>query len=342
MPTAITPADISPGTTGSYQSVDITAQVGADAGSVAAVHLRVFNNSAGNLSVGVRATGSTDDEYDDLVGGEWIDWTIGVDSSDAFECHIESASIEVYMWGYSTSDEAEFLTDGIDFESSLTQATWSNVDESASFSNTIQIAFGSLRSTGFSFGAWGLRPDTSTDTTTHNGPRTGSGDLKTWAIYCSSETFEMNLANLSERTVLLNGILYAGVTGGVNKDVFDPHDNTQNNTWQTADVTSGSNVNAGDEFALAHVYCTNSQSHTIGIRPDSGGPSHTKANSTSRHSYSFVPMAAGDLVDIFANDGGQSDPRVALGIYATADSSPAGGGGTPAVRRSLMTMGVGR
>ena len=325
MPTAITPTDISPGTTGSYQSVDITSNVGSDAGNVEAVHLRVYNGGTGSLSVGVRATSSTDDEYDDLIADAWYDWTIGVDSNDTFECHIESSDVEVWMWGYSTTDEAEFLTDGDDFESDLTEGSWSNVDQSANFTETVEIVFGSTRSTGFSFGALGLRPDTSTDATTHNGPRSGSGDLVPWAMYCNSETFEMLLGNLSERTVLLNGIIYTGVTGGVNRDVFDPHDNTQNNTWQTQDITSGSNVNGGDTFVLAHAYATNSQNHTIGLRPDSGGPSHTVASTVGRQYFSFIPLASGDNLDLFANDGGQADPRVALGIYATADESPAGG-----------------
>lgn len=324
MPTAITPTEITPGTSGSYQTVDITSLVGSDAGNVEAVHLRIYAASA--QSFGVRATGSTDDEYDAIASTDWQDWTIKVDSSDTFEAHISSTTdVDIYMWGYSTTDEAEFFVNGDDFEADLTEATFSDVDVSALFTGTAQAVFGDLQSSGFNYGTWAVRPDGASFSQVHVGPRSGDGDVKGFAMYCASEIFEMNVANLSERTVLLNGALIDGVTGSATADTYDPHASGESGTWQDTDITAGSNTNAGDTFVIAHVYPTNSQTHTSGIRPDSGGPSHLSAVFTSRAHFSFVPMVSGDIFDLYAADSGQTDPRVAVAVFGTADLTPAGG-----------------
>ena len=146
MPTKITPSDQTPVTTGSYQSVDITSLVGSDAGSVEAVHCRVYNSDIGIQSVGVRATGSTDDEYDAIAIGDWQDWSVKVDSSDTFEVHISSTNVLIFVMGYSTTSEAEFKVNGVDFEADLTEATFSNSDQSTNFTGTVAAVFGTLRS----------------------------------------------------------------------------------------------------------------------------------------------------------------------------------------------------
>ena len=91
--------DKSTGSTGSYQSVDITADVGANAANGA--FLEIYNSGNGRRQTALRPGGAGYDYYVE-VQHQWA--LVGLDSGDVFEQKIENTEMDVYMVGYSLGD----------------------------------------------------------------------------------------------------------------------------------------------------------------------------------------------------------------------------------------------
>lgn len=98
----ITPVKVTPGTAGSWQDVDVTAHLGADAGSATGVILHIVN-IATDKCLGLRKNGSTDDRHSDMRGASHLWAMIGIDSSDIFEAYLEdiTAAQDIYLVGYT-------------------------------------------------------------------------------------------------------------------------------------------------------------------------------------------------------------------------------------------------
>lgn len=111
--TPITPIEVTPGSTG-FQDVDVTANVGSDAGNIAGVILEIVNTDSSEFTWGIRKNGSTDNITGVIedTGHTWA--AIGTDSSDIFEASVsDTTNIDIYLVAYIIEDEGTFLTNAV-------------------------------------------------------------------------------------------------------------------------------------------------------------------------------------------------------------------------------------
>lgn len=138
------PVDVTPGTTGSWQDVDLTAYV--DAGATAGVYLEFINTGGTHRQALARKNGSTDQAtpgtIDDQEPVSHTFRAMGVDTNDIVEIYLETTGFEVYLWGYFKEDESTFLTNRVDKSTTWTGAAWNDVDISGDISSeTASLAF---------------------------------------------------------------------------------------------------------------------------------------------------------------------------------------------------------
>jgi hypothetical protein len=133
----ITPVDVTPGTTGSYQDVDCSSYI--PEGATGAI-LHIDNSQNNNLcSFYVRKNGSTNDQYDDtdLASHSWD--AIGVDGNRIFEAKVEDAYIKIYLVGYTKSG-VTFFTNYIT-KTPGTIGSWQDIDCSSDAPNAVGLIF---------------------------------------------------------------------------------------------------------------------------------------------------------------------------------------------------------
>jgi hypothetical protein len=125
--------DKTPGTTGSWQDVDVSGD-GVPSGATGVILKLVWEGSAGvSKSVDVRKKGSTDDEYDSQSLGGDSSYTIalvGIDSNRKFQAKIQTIDMKIYLVGYA-DDAVTFFTNKIDYSESSTFGSWVDVDPSS-------------------------------------------------------------------------------------------------------------------------------------------------------------------------------------------------------------------
>lgn len=154
----ITPVEVTPGTAGSWQDVDVSAYVPAGATGVI---LHCVNNSTNTARYfGFRKNGSTDARTDSLSYGTHVWATIGVDSSRIFEAYIQDITdIDVWLVGYTTSG-VTFFTNAYNKSPSVL-SNWEDIDCSTEAPNAIGLIF-EIQNTG-SLASFGLRKYGSSD-----------------------------------------------------------------------------------------------------------------------------------------------------------------------------------
>lgn len=156
----ITPVEVTPGTAGSWQDVDVSAHLGGDAGSATGVILHVVNTSATDYEVGVRKNGSTDNRHSDFRNESHCWAMIGIDSSDIFEAYVENITdVDIYLVGYTMSG-VTFKTNADD--KSPTAGSWTDIDCSTEAPNAVGLIFEVYRALISAVQA-GLRKNGSTD-----------------------------------------------------------------------------------------------------------------------------------------------------------------------------------
>jgi hypothetical protein len=121
------PVDISPVATGVWASVDVTSHVHPHEGNTSGVIIFAVNTDPINpREFGIRKNGSTDSVKANL----WIENAgyhyIGVDSGNVVEIYIEHATVQVYLIGLYTQNEAVFLTNPVD-KSILVPSVWTTI-----------------------------------------------------------------------------------------------------------------------------------------------------------------------------------------------------------------------
>ena len=135
MPTFITRQDISPATASSWQVIDVSSYLGADAGNVSGVMLKITCPEASNeYTVGCRMSGSTDNYsariQEDLT---WNQYCIGV-ADDKIEVFVENTSVLVNLEAYFLSSEAVFFKEANSI--SLTQDSAYHVVDLSAYTGT--------------------------------------------------------------------------------------------------------------------------------------------------------------------------------------------------------------
>ena len=124
--TWVTRTDVSPGTTGSWQDVDLDTYIGSLPSDVSGVILQVFNNGATTYGFGARKNGSTDNRTDTIRHHGLHGVYIGVDADNIFEIQIANAAIEVYVVGYMQDADAVWHTNGVN--KYVSSGAWTDVD----------------------------------------------------------------------------------------------------------------------------------------------------------------------------------------------------------------------
>jgi hypothetical protein len=120
--------DKTPAVVGSWQDVDASADIPADATGVICL---IHNTAITDYSAGIRKNGSTDVyPYGFIVANNrFIYQLCGVDASRLFEANIQNASVKIELLGY-TKDPVTFFTNGVD-ESLATISAWTDIDLTA-------------------------------------------------------------------------------------------------------------------------------------------------------------------------------------------------------------------
>lgn len=174
--TPVTPSEISHAVDTTWTDIDVTAQLGGDAGSVAGVILQIVNNDGSTENDwGVRKNGSGDTIVGDMedTGQTWV--AIGIDGSDVFEVYLQDASgMQIYIVGYILESEGTFLTNSVNHNNTNVNA-WEDWDISGDTTggDVASVAFILMHNDDVSSQLCGssLRENSSTDN------RTGGGDF---------------------------------------------------------------------------------------------------------------------------------------------------------------------
>lgn len=247
---AVTPVEITPALTG-WQDVDVSAYVGADAGSVVGVLLEIVNNTASTeQNWGVRKNGSTDALINTMEDNGHTVVAIGVDNNDIFEANIDNTTnIDIYLLGYIVSGEGSFFTNAVDKSLSVT-GSFQDIDISADTGgDTALVAFLLINQTGTGLNAWGLRCNGSTDNLVVTDASTGFVDLRGAMINVdNNEIFEMQIA-INTIDCYLVGYLTANVTTFTNRVSFAT---ATAGAYEDADL-SGS-IPSGNNGAFYHFF----------------------------------------------------------------------------------------
>ena len=156
----ITPTEVTPSTAGSWQDVDASGSVPANATGVI-VH--IVNTSGSARYLGLRKNGSTDDRHPDMNRGISHFWAaIGVDSNRVFEAYVENTTdVDIYVVGYTMSG-VTFKTNADD-KSLGDTGDWYDIDCSTEAPSAIGLIFEIHTVTTISLYAVGLRKNGSSD-----------------------------------------------------------------------------------------------------------------------------------------------------------------------------------
>lgn len=146
--------DVTPGSTGVWVDIDVSAYIPADATGVI---IQVVNTSASSRAWGIRKPGSTDARTTQAASLRQNWGYIGV-NNQVFQGYVAGAGLLFKLLGYFTSDGV-FFTNGYNKEPA-TLSSWVNVDCSAEIPTGAKFAVLELSNTNSSHG---LRPVGSTD-----------------------------------------------------------------------------------------------------------------------------------------------------------------------------------
>jgi len=130
MPTMHDLDDVTPGTTGSWQTVTLSGGVTIPDGSVGVTLLFVNTNTGSSYPIGARHYSSTQSFTNNLYANAQSQMTVGVDGSKRCGVYIGSADVYVYLVASYSSDEAVFFTDKVEYTGSNEYA-WTTIDVTA-------------------------------------------------------------------------------------------------------------------------------------------------------------------------------------------------------------------
>ena len=117
------PPDITPGTTGAWTPVDVSAYVDADADGVV---LLVDSISSSNLDYAIREVGSSFNTPRRLEGFTSTMWLVGLDGADQFEAYIQGSNVKIYLVG-QTKGSVVYYTNDIAVTDPTT-GSWQEID----------------------------------------------------------------------------------------------------------------------------------------------------------------------------------------------------------------------
>jgi len=201
--------EVTPGTTGSFQLVDLSAYVSA---SATGVILQCDNSTSGNGYYGAICNGSSSTRTNFFALNcpyTFVHIIIKCDADKKVQLYASGANIHFYIIGY-TEDEVVLYEDPIDISMSTINA-WTDVDMSAGVvgGDTPLMAIVEYNlTTGFGSSALGFRDDGSTDNRTQV---CYGGHLHTFVVGVTSNIFEGYIGSVTQDFYLV-GYFKSGVT----------------------------------------------------------------------------------------------------------------------------------
>ena len=282
----VTVGNINHSTDGEWTDIDCTAYLGADAGNVAGVYLRVENSGGDYTSdgFGVRKNGSSDDfrgRFNVFVC-EYV--AVGVDSGDIFESYCADASdFTILLLGYWTNDEAEFLTNAQVVTPGST-ATWTSTDLSSYFTGTALAASLIFDETGGFDESYGAQDIDGPDRTGRQAAEHYVGAIAP----CTGEACEI-YASSGDIVVYCNGV----ITDGFTKFSEQTHDFAGAGAYEDIDLSG--NIPAGGVAALFQ--------HHDGEGGDTGYPAFgSRADGATWDEYNDTWLGAYRITQINTTD----------------------------------------
>jgi hypothetical protein len=240
------PGNVMHSTDDSWEDIDMTAYLGADAGNVAGVYGMVqFVGTP--IDFGTRKNGNTTDtDKGRGSNNSGIMFAAGLDSNDIFEAYSSDASkTAVYPWGYWRGDgEAEFL-DTFQDVTPGTGAVWTNTPMGSYFTGTVQVVFLLFVNTGGELRKWGCQDVNGPDRFGY-APETFGYEVG--VARCTSEACEIYINSTTNTTVHLIG----GITSGFTK--FDDTFDITNTDGPYEDIDMSGDASVGDKAFIYHYH----------------------------------------------------------------------------------------
>jgi hypothetical protein len=312
--------NVTPGTAGSWQDVDVSGYLPAGATGVI-LHYDMTGAGA-DQAIGFRKNGSADNriQYNEVEIHTWA--MIGVDGSRIFEVYVGSTAVDVWLAGYAT-DGVTFFDNSHD-KTLTASATWQDIDISGDTGSDTAIGVILEVSQGLTATTWGVRKNGSSDA------RTGAyARLHKWAVIGvdGSEIFEGYASDYTDITFHVIGYVTSGAyffTNGVDKT---PGAGSWTDTDITAD-TVGSDIANG---VFIEVYHTAS-GQQYGLRQN--GSAESIIGQPKRHAWGILGVDSGEVFEAYLDLVGpsmhligysiqNSPPSVdAAGIYETDHATP--------------------
>jgi hypothetical protein len=296
----ITPVNVTPGTTGSWQDVACSSYIASGATGVV-VH--VLNTSLATTYIAkIRCNGSTDARQNGMNFDCHAWAAYGVDGSRIFEAYIGSSDVQVWLVGY-TMTGVTFKTNGVSKTIGAT-STWTDVDcTSDTSASAVAIIFEP-----FSFGYQvGVRKNGSSDALTEyaNYP----DNIQSAIIGCDdSQIVEVYTDYPGDTIFFLTGYVTDGVTMNTNGTDFTLH--SPLDTW--TDMTALSS-----DAVMGFIdYQASSDSIRSGFRKN--GSAEDFAVRVYRHVWALVECDASHIIEAYTDTDGLNCKLVG---YATQPTS---------------------
>jgi len=304
--------DITPSTTGGWQTVDVSAYVPSGATGV----FLLFSNPGGvNFDYGVRHPSSTDNFFTNGGKNNKQGYIMsGVDSNRQFQIYMESGSqVNTYLLGYTMSG-VTFLTNRVD-KTPGTTGDWVNVSLSPEApSETIGALFIVQNESPTTAYNWGLRKWLSTDN--RLGQLRNGGDINLGIIGTDTVLeipyVEANLQNSAVKLYLI-GYVTAGArffTTGVNKSTATL--GQYEDVDITDDLVGGETANG----AIVEMQLT-SGAYGSALRPNDAVYDFYDDNADTSKTFALVGT---DCEDIFEQKIESSNSNLFLIGYSLADT----------------------
>jgi len=236
--------ELIPAAYGSYQTIDVSAYVSADARGVI---LAGCSQSTSSLySWDIRCKGSTDAIYIDTVGRSTLWMTIGIDGDKCFEAKLENNTFKIYLLGY-VEDEVDMFVNGVSISLGTT-GSYQDIDISA---HTTEVAIAAILQIWSVAGTdnFKVRPNGST-----TDPPLSGASLKSQGSFTigvdEDEIFEGYIAHTDVK-FLLNGYYKSGAVFNVNPTTIYAVAGAQ---WSSTEVISGYYSELWDDTNASGLY----------------------------------------------------------------------------------------
>jgi hypothetical protein len=231
-------------TDSSWEDIDLTASLGADAGDVAGVYFWVDFTGA-SIDFGLRKNGESGVT---MVGrgsnNSAIMAAAALDTGDILEAYsTDASSTGLYPLFYWLNSEAEFLAVPQDVTPGSTG--WQSVALGSYFTGTVQAAILLFVNTNGALRLWGCQDVGGPD---RYGYAPETYGYEVGVAPCTSESCEVYLNSLTATKVYCIGAIIDGFT-----KFTDSYDITAANTWEE-DISLSGKASAGDKAFIYHYH----------------------------------------------------------------------------------------